>query len=173
MIINNLLETKNVTGISTNIPLENVKIGLISTLENLIQSTFVNDKTKNVDDYIPSLEKHCFRYRKINGDGNCFYRAVIFARLEAAILERNVEMLKFYVTEIFDLFNQSTLFAFSQQTESFVLRIDFTTTIFVLIKIIDILENYDDTEKQREIALLTAYSLFVNAYINLESFDLV
>jgi hypothetical protein len=40
------------------------------------------------------LEKNIFRWRSIKGDGNCYYRAVIFSYLEDLILDKNILMLK-------------------------------------------------------------------------------
>ena len=49
-------------------------VGPISTLESLVESNFVYDVTRKEDMYIHilMLEKYLYRWRLINGDGNCF-----------------------------------------------------------------------------------------------------
>ena len=67
-------------------------IGPISTLESLVESNFVYDVTRKEDMYIHilMLEKYLYRWRLINGDGNCFYRAIIFSFLENIIITNNI-----------------------------------------------------------------------------------
>ena len=78
-------------------------IGPISTVENLVESNFVFDQTykEEMIDHILLLQNYVYRWRKINGDGNCFYRAIIFSLFENIIFTNNIMLLK----EIIILFN--------------------------------------------------------------------
>ena len=79
------------------------RIGTFSSLNYLIENTYdsqpthvqlmFSDKSK--------LEKYLYKYRTILGDGDCFYRGIIFSFLENIILTRNVMQLK-EITILFD-----------------------------------------------------------------------
>ena len=72
------------------------RIGTLSSLNYLIENTYdsqpthvqlmFSDKSK--------LEKYLYKYRTILGDGDCFYRGIIFSFMENIILTRNVMLLK-------------------------------------------------------------------------------
>ena len=78
-------------------------IGPISTVENLVESNFVFDQTYKEDmiSHILLLDNYVYRWRNINGDGNCFYRAIIFSLFENIIFTNDIMLLK----EIIILFN--------------------------------------------------------------------
>lgn len=77
-------------------------IGPVSTLEYMIESTFGFDRSlqMSMTEHLISLENHIFRWRAINGDGNCYYRAIMFAFIENLVLEKNILMLKNIVVEM-------------------------------------------------------------------------
>ena len=81
-------------------------IGPISTLEFMVESAFNFDskQSKKMLLRIKSLRKHIFRWRTILGDGNCFFRAVIFSYFENLILEKNIILLKHICLEIYEKF---------------------------------------------------------------------
>ena len=78
-------------------------IGPISTVENLVESNFVFDQTYKEDmiAHILLLDNYVYRWRNINGDGNCFYRAIIFSLFENIVVTNDIMLLK----EIIILFN--------------------------------------------------------------------
>ena len=45
---------------------------------------------------------HVCRYRRIRGDGNCYYRAVVFGLIEQIILERDMDSLEATWTDVDD-----------------------------------------------------------------------
>lgn len=80
------------------------KIGPISSLELYIQFKFGDFLKANEPILgIELLENQIFRWRNICGDGNCFYRAVMFSYLENILICKNnvYEFLNF-IKEIFD-----------------------------------------------------------------------
>ena len=58
----------------------NKKIGPLLPLAYLIENhyQFKKDKKKQMQEKYNRLKTHIFNYRQIYGDGNCFYRAVMF-----------------------------------------------------------------------------------------------
>jgi len=64
------------------------KVGPISSLEHYIKTKFHrNLETKTPIMEIDLLENNIFRWRNICGDGNCFYRAVMFSYIENILIE--------------------------------------------------------------------------------------
>ena len=71
-------------------------IGTLSSLDFLIESTYYSDffrKDLMFEDK-KILEKYIYKFRSIMGDGDCFYRSLIFEFLENAILTNNIMLMK-------------------------------------------------------------------------------
>jgi hypothetical protein len=81
-------------------------IGPLSTIEYLVESTYFSNE--HMKDYMImqtcELEKYTIRWRPINGDGNCFYRSVMFSFLEQAIFDKDVGMFIMLIVEINEIF---------------------------------------------------------------------
>ena len=73
-------------------------VGGIVPLTYLIESFYLVDETriKEMIDKYNALKGYIYNYRSINGDGNCFYRAVMFRYLEIFILNEKIEYTKSY-----------------------------------------------------------------------------
>ena len=76
----------------------------LSTLEYMVESTFFYDKTLKVQmlQHVLELDDIIYRWRSINGDGNCFYRACIFSFLENIIFTKNILLLKEFICDFDD-----------------------------------------------------------------------
>ena len=62
-------------------------IGYVATLSNMYKSEKEKGgKNKKLIEKLKDLPSLCYRWRKIKGDGNCFYRAVFFSYLESFLL---------------------------------------------------------------------------------------
>ena len=62
-------------------------IGYVATLSNMYKSEKERGgKNKQLIEKLKDLPSLCYRWRKIKGDGNCFYRAVFFSYLESFLL---------------------------------------------------------------------------------------
>ena len=73
-----------------------IAIGAIFPLERLIEYAFNNDSellNQMISKY-HLFEQYVFNYRTIKGDGNCYYRAVIFRYLEIIILNKEFSLLR-------------------------------------------------------------------------------
>jgi hypothetical protein len=86
------------------------KIGPISSLELYIQCKFSGFLKANEPILaISLLENNIFRWRNISGDGNCFYRAVMFSYLEDILIHnKDFEFLNF-IKEIFDFTQKAAI----------------------------------------------------------------
>ena len=71
-------------------------VGSLLPLSYLIESTYDNDPLF-IDDMNTKyrlFKPYIYNYRTILGDGNCFYRAIMFRYFEILILNKNVSLLK-------------------------------------------------------------------------------
>ena len=53
---------------------------------------------------LDSLKQYVYAWRKVRGDGNCFYRAVIFRYMEILILNKQIDLLKNFVINVYKAF---------------------------------------------------------------------
>ena len=67
----------------------------------MIEQSFKNDKNqiKQMKEKYNLLKDYIY-YRKIKGDGNCFYRAIIFKYLEIIILNNEIDLLKNMILDV-------------------------------------------------------------------------
>jgi len=86
------------------------KIGPISSLEHYIQFKFSDFLKANEPILaIDLLENNIFRWRNICGDGNCFYRAVMFSYLENILINNSdFEYLNF-IKEIYEFIQKAEI----------------------------------------------------------------
>ena len=86
-------------------------VGGISPLSFLIELNYVFkfDKIKEMSEKYNILKKYIYNYRTINGDGNCFYRAVIFRYLEVLILSKNIKLLQNLTNDIIQSYDSEEL----------------------------------------------------------------
>ena len=66
-------------------------------------------KAKEINDKYNKLKPYIYNYRTINGDGNCFYRAVMFRYLEILVLNRKVDLLQNVAYDVYNSFNSEEL----------------------------------------------------------------
>ena len=72
------------------------RIGTLSSLNYLIETTYSSqpdDKDKMFNDK-KKLEPYIYKFRNILGDGDCFYRGLIFYFLENIVLTNNIMQMK-------------------------------------------------------------------------------
>ena len=72
------------------------RIGTLSSLNYLIETTYSSqpdDKDKMFNDK-KKLEPYIYKFRNILGDGDCFYRGLIFYFLENIVLTNNIMHMK-------------------------------------------------------------------------------
>jgi hypothetical protein len=146
-------------------PRENpTRIGALSSLNYLIETTYYSQAT-----YVQlmfadkeQLKRYIFKYRTIYGDGECFYRGLMFSFLENIILTRNIMLLK-ELTIIFEekinpnnpLVNEKEyLKSIKHMNRSLV-----TQTLYILIK------TLEEDIKQ-------AYIILIKVFLYAKDFDI-
>ncbi len=147
-------------------------VGPVSTLEYMVESTFGFDKNliNHITEHIISLDNYIFRWRSILGDGNCFYRAIIFAFLENIIFERNIELLKEIMTEINTKFDENYP---NTRNLHFVNREEILKINKLLIlKVFYLIYELLDSNKNAE-GVHRAYEILLKSFMFCKSFDLV
>ena len=87
------------TNYRLNVLLKNNNISPLLTLENLFESIISNnqilpDSNFDLNSKYNKLKPIIYKYRQIKGDGNCYYRAVMFRYIEQIILKENIILLK-------------------------------------------------------------------------------
>ena len=90
-------------------------VKLIYPIKDLIENNFKYEDEKT---YKIIIEKQLFRdiefYRPIKGDGNCFYRAVIFRYFELIILNQNLSLLRNVINDINEVYSDNYITKFMQ-----------------------------------------------------------
>ena len=89
----------------------NDSVGGISPLTYLIESKYQakKEKAQEMKNKYDILQNFIMNYRTINGDGNCFYRAVMFRYLEILVLTKNIEQLQNVIFDFINSFNSEKL----------------------------------------------------------------
>ena len=117
----------------------NKKIGPLLPLTALIENTFNDPKYTNImNAKYQRLKKFICNYRSVFGDGNCYYRAVMFRYIELLILKKKIENLRLIIIDMYKSFQsdevQKRLFIGQQ-------RINQELLIQIMIIILELLEN--------------------------------
>jgi hypothetical protein len=138
----------------------------------MVESTFGFDKymVGQITEHIMSLDNYIFRWRSILGDGNCFYRAVMFAFLENIVFERNIMLLKNIMNEVNKFFddsyqNTSSLAASTRE------EIKKTKKILIL-KILYLIYDLLDSDNSQD-GINRAYEVLIKSFLFCKSFDIV
>ena len=139
----------------------NNSLGGISPLTYLIESSFAmsTKKAKEINDKYNKLKPYIYNYRTINGDGNCFYRAVMFRYLEILVLNRKVDLLQNVAYDVYNSFNSEEL---KSRLNIGKINLKPDLTLKLLIIIIDILKKGN---------VPAAYKLLIRSFSICRKFD--
>ena len=139
----------------------NTSVGGITPLTYLIETAFSMDskQVKEMNDKYNILKKYIYNYRAINGDGNCFYRAVMFRYLEILVLNENIEYLQNVIYDFVQSFNSEELQA-RINIRNVNVKPDLACKVLILI--VDLLKN-----KMKE----EAYQILVKSFSTSNKFD--
>ena len=125
-----------------------------------------NEKNFNTIDQINSFETDNKKtseqliWRKIKGDGNCFFRVVIFSFLEKIILNKNINLLKNFVVDFRIKLREQFLISMAEEY-----NIDLKKAFKCLIMI-----YFSLTSKSHD-PISKTYSVLIKLYNNFEDFD--
>ncbi len=157
------------------------KIGPLSTLPHMVDCSAVPSRKVNLDkillDHLTLLDKYIFRWRRIAGDGNCFYRAVMFTYLEKIILSRNQLLLKKLICDIYKKFNKNNekIKNLSDKIKQAIFKVNKELLIKILLIIYELMINskritqiFSDQE-----SINSGYQILLYSFVFCKEFDLV
>ena len=127
-------------------------IGPICDLKNMATVSGLNNCQQKLEEMTKEIEL----WRMILGDGNCFYRAFMFAYIESIILGKNIIGIKKFIYD----FNLKMDVSFKRKNIS----INKYHFLAIFNIIVDFLERND---------VKGAYEIFIKSYHLFENFDLV
>jgi len=157
----------------------NIKGGRLSTLENLVEVTYNSDRKlkDTMVEQLCNLEKIIYRWRTIGGDGNCYYRSVMFAYMENIVFEKNTTLLKKVMTDIYEKFEsdypnlQKLPFAIRRDILNLKKKVILHLLYLIYFFLDKSLTQTSDKEKERYQNL--AYELLLKSFNLASDFDLV
>ena len=138
-------------------------VGSLLPLSYLIESTYDNDPLF-IDDMNTKyrlFKPYIYNYRTILGDGNCFYRAIMFRYFEILILNKNVSLLKNVLNDMKESFESEEI----QKRKKIKINTTLNTKL-VLKMIVLIIEML-----QKKFYLKITHLLFVKCLTICPSFD--
>jgi hypothetical protein len=141
----------------------------VSTLEYMVESTFGFDRNLKGEmiEHILSLEKHLFRWRAISGDGNCYFRAIMFGWLENLVFEKNAIRIKYLVIDLYKKFEDSyhNTRILPQSVKNEIKNFNLALVIKILYLIYELLENNNKD------CVLQAYEVLIKCFNYCSPFD--
>ena len=137
-------------------------VGCMLPFAFLIESLFNNNiiTIEEMNDRYELFKKYIYNYRPIKGDGNCFYRAVIFRYFEIVILNKKIELLKNIIKEMYESFNSNEIRSRIRIKYGFVLNT--RLVLLIMIIILNLLEEGKISE---------AHYFYVKSVVIEDSFD--
>jgi len=156
------------------------KIGPLSTLPYMVDCSVVpnrkNDTNKIILDHLSILEKYIFRWRRVAGDGNCFYRAVMFSYLENIILTKNSLLIKKMIVDINEKFNKDNdkIKKLSDKIKNAILKVNKELLIKILIIIYEMMINSKNITQifSDEESVHSSYRILLYSFVFCKEFDL-
>ena len=139
----------------------NKKVGPLLPLTTLIENAYKYKSEYKVDinKKYERLKKYICNYRTIFGDGNCYYRAVMFRFIELLILNKKYEYLKLLIIDIYKSFENKEV----QERLIFKnVKISPDLIIQIMIIIMELVENNE---------IIKAHQLFYKALLFSANFD--
>ena len=145
-----------------NIYHKNKAVGPLLPLTTLIESAYgYKQEYQNLmQQKYERLKNYICNYRTIYGDGNCYYRAVMFRYIELLILNKKTEFLKLLIIDIYKSFKNEEItkrLFFGKQA------ISPNIISQIMIIILELVENNE---------IIKAHHIFYKALIYSKYFDL-
>lgn len=133
-------------------------LSIVDLINNICRDSIKRQPYLNKVQY---YEKIIIKWRRVKGDGNCFFRSVIYQYLEYIILNKNDQMLK---NVIFDLFKNYSEQSFKTRLMKYQINIERVVLILLLI-------NFALSLKDINEAITKAMSILIKAFNNYKDFD--
>ena len=140
---------------------KNKAVGPLLPLTTLIESaySYKSEKVNLMNEKYLRLKNNICNYRTIFGDGNCFYRAVMFRYIELLILNKKSDYLKLLIIDIYNCFKNEEItkrLIYNNQ------KINPHLIVQIMIVIMELVENND---------IIRAHQTFYKALLASKSFD--
>ena len=89
----------------------NKKVGPLLPLTYVIENqySFKKEHAKEIQEKYERLKYNICNYRTIYGDGNCYYRAVIFRYIELLIINKKTDIIKMLIIDIYKSFQSQEI----------------------------------------------------------------
>ena len=146
-------------------PREVIKgIGTLSSLDFLIESKYTS--SANIKDMFSDkskLEVYIYKFRNIQGDGDCFYRGVIFSLMENIVLTNNIMQMKELLVLFYEKINKNN--PVIKQKEYLSDQIE-KINIDIISQLLYSLINYMETKD-----ISSTYLLLLKAFLYCPPFD--
>ena len=145
-------------------PIENIyNIGCLCNINCLVESTYFSQNMKNelkLYDLI-GLSPYIYKFRNILGDGECFFRGLIFSLLENIILTNNIMQMKELFILYYEKINKNNKLIKEKEYLKIIEQMNINIVSEILYIIINQME--DDIKK--------AYTTLLKAFIFYKDFD--
>ena len=129
------------------------KIGCVSSLNFLIESTyfFRNNNEESLQFDFKELNPYLHKYRNIKGDGECFYRGLIFSLLENIILTNNIMQMKELLILYYEKINRNNKLIKEKDFLTIINKMNISIVSEIMYILIKLMEN--DVSKAYEVLL--------------------
>ena len=148
---------------SINLYLTSNNVNPLISLKQLFEEmnlTNINNIRLNYNEKYNKLSQIIYRCRKIKGDGNCYYRAVMFRYFEQIILNKNLILLKKIILEMNQAFKSKEI----QDRLNITMNVTFKPDLHLNIMLIIL--NLLEEGKIKE-----SYELFIKCILSCAVFD--
>ena len=120
---------------SVDSPKSTLTIGALFPLERLIECAF-NNNAELIEEMNAKNElykEYIFNYRTIKGDGNCYYRAVMFRYFEIIIINKEVSLLQNIISDMSNTFNSEEIMSRKEIKMNTVFKAELPLKIMIII----------------------------------------
>ena len=139
------------------------KISCLSSLNFLVEATYYfRDDNYEVKQYdINELKPYVEKFRNVSGDGDCFYRGLIFSLLENIILTNNIMQMKEILILYYEKMNQNNKLINEKEYLKIIKKMNISIVSELLYIIIVHMEN----------DLTKAYQILLKVFLFCKDFD--
>ena len=153
-------------------------IGLLQNIDQLVNQTiksnntdYYSTKNYNTNNLKSALNLLIYKWRRVGGDGNCFYRAVMFSYVEKILLNKDFNKLKALLLDMDEVFNSSNgnsnsntnvnqaLAIFKKSNPNAIIKLELSVKILYLLY--SILKDNDYNEKNNNNTDNNTNSLYI------------
>ena len=138
-------------------------ISCLNTLKFMVDTTFMNQFVDNdiIKSDVEELTPYIFKFRSINGDGDCFYRSLIFSFLENIIFNNKIMQMKELLILYHEKINKDNKLISQKEYLTKINELNISIVSEILYIIINQLET--DISK--------AYIILLKAFLFCDGFD--